>query len=106
MLDQDRQRVAQLSADLETAQLGSRADQIASAEANVSSLEATLARVEWDLSQKQQIATQDALVFDTLFRIGEWVPAGRPAVSLLPPANLKVRAFVPEERIGSIHPGD
>jgi HlyD family secretion protein len=105
-LDQDRQRVAQLTADLETAQLGSRADQIAAAEANVSALEATLSRVEWDLSQKQQIATQDALVFDTIFRVGEWVPAGRPVVSLLPPENIKVRAFVPEERIGSIHPGD
>jgi HlyD family secretion protein len=106
MLDQDRQRVAQLTADLETAQLGSRADQIAAAEANVSALEAALARVEWDLSQKQQITTQDALVFDTLFRIGEWVPAGRPVVSLLPPANVKVRAFVPEERIGSVQLSD
>jgi HlyD family secretion protein len=105
-LDQDRQRVAQLSADLETAQLGSRADQISAAEANVSALEATLARVEWDLSQKQQITTQDALVFDTLFQVGEWVPAGRPVVSLLPPANVKVRAFLPEERIGSVHLGD
>jgi len=106
MLDQDRQRVAQLTADLETAQLGSRADQIAAAEANVSALEAALARVEWDLSQKQQITTQDALVFDTLFRVGEWVPAGRPVVSLLPPANVKVRAFVPEERIGSVQLSD
>src|SRR5262245_32574959 len=33
--DRDRQRVAQLEADLQTARLGSRADQIAAAEANV-----------------------------------------------------------------------
>jgi HlyD family secretion protein len=104
--DQDRQRVAQLDADLKTAQLGSRSDQIAAAEANVNALEAALARAEWDLSQKQQAATQDALVFDTIYRVGEWVPAGRPVVSLLPAANIKVRAFVPEQRIGSIHPGD
>lgn len=104
--DQDRQRVAQLEADLQTAQLGSRADQIAAAEANVHALDAALARAEWDLSQKQQTATQDSLVFDTIFRVGEWVPAGRPVVSLLPPANIKVRAFVPEQRVGSIHLGD
>lgn len=104
--DQDRQRVAQLEADLQTAQLGSRADQITAAEANVNALDAALARAEWDLSQKQQFATQDSLVFDTIFRVGEWVPAGRPVVSLLPPANVKVRAFVPEQRVGAIHLGD
>lgn len=106
MHDQDRQRVAQMEADLETARLGSRDDQIAAAEANVNALEAALARAEWDLSQKQQFATQDSLVFDTIFRVGEWVPAGRPAVSLLPPANIKVRAFVTEQRVGSVRLGD
>jgi HlyD family secretion protein len=46
------------------------------------------------------------LVFDTLYREGEWVPAGRPVVVLLPPGNVKVRAFVPETRIGAVQPGD
>ena len=32
--------------------------------------------------------------------------AEKPVISLLPPANIKVRAFVPEQRVGSIHPGD
>jgi HlyD family secretion protein len=104
--DQDRQRVAQLEADLKTAQLGSRTDQIAASEANVHALEAALAKAEWDLSQKEQSAEQDALVFDTIYRPGEWVPAGRPVVALLPPANIKVRAFVPEKQVGSLHPGD
>jgi HlyD family secretion protein len=104
--DQDRQRIAQLEADLKTAQLGSRTDQIAAAEANVHAIEAALAKAEWDLSQKEQSAEQDALVFDTIYRPGEWVPAGRPVVALLPPANIKVRAFVPEKAVGSLHPGD
>jgi HlyD family secretion protein len=104
--DQDRQRVAQLEADLRTARLGSRSDQIAAAQANVRALEAALAKVEWDLSQKRQAALQAGLVFDTLYREGEWVAAGRPVVVLLPPQNIKVRAFVPQARIGAIHPGD
>jgi HlyD family secretion protein len=104
--DQDRQRVAQLEADLTTARLGSRVDQIEAAEANVRAQEAAVARAEWDLSQKRQAAVQAGLVFDTLYREGEWVAAGRPVVVLLPPENIKVRAFVPEERIGGIHPGD
>lgn len=104
--DQDRQRVAQLEADLETANLGSRTDQIKAAEENTRAQEATLARAEWDLSQKRQSAPQAGVIFDTLFREGEWVAAGRPVVALLPPENIKVRAFVPETQIGSIHYGE
>jgi HlyD family secretion protein len=103
--DQDRQRVTQLQADLETARLGSRSDQLVAAEANVRALEAALAKAKWDLSQKSQIARQAGLVYDTLFYQGEWVPAGRPVVALLPPGNIKVRAFVPETRIGSVQAG-
>jgi len=104
--DQDSQRVTQLEADLKTAQLGSRSDQIAAAEANVRALEAALTKAEWDLSQKRQTAPQAGLVFDTLYREGEWVAAGRPVVILLPPQNIKVRAFVPQTQIGAIHTGD
>lgn len=104
--DQDRQRVAQLEADLATAQLGSRIDQIEAAEANVRAQEAVLTRAEWDLSQKRQAAPQAGLVFDTLYREGDWTAAGRPVVILLPPKNIKVRAFVPETRIGRIQPGE
>ena len=104
--DQDRQRVAQLQADLDTALLGSRTDQVAAAEAEVRAREAALARAEWEFAQKRQQSPKSGLVFDTLYREGEWVPAGRPVVVLLPPENIKVRAFVPEKRLGLIHPGD
>ncbi len=104
--DQDRQRVAQLEAELGTARLGSRSDQIAAAEASMQTLEATLTRSEWDLAQKRQTAPQAGLVFDTLYRKGEWVAAGRPIIVLLPPQNIKVRAFVPEPLLAAIHQGD
>jgi HlyD family secretion protein len=104
--DQARQQVARLEAELRTAQLGARSDQIAAARANVQALEAALAKAEWDLSQTRQTAPRAGLVFDTLYRPGEWVAAGRPVVMLLPPTNIKVRAFVPEPQIGSIHTGD
>jgi len=104
--DQDRERVAQLEADLETANLGSRTDQIKAAEENVRAQEATLTRAEWNLSQKRQAAPKAGVIFDTLYREGEWVAAGRPVVVLLPPEYIKVRAFVPETQIGSIHYGD
>lgn len=104
--DQDSQRVAQLEADLKTARLGSRTDLVLAAEAVQRAQEAVLTRAQWDLSQKSQSAPEAGLVFDTLYREGEWVAAGRPVVCLLPPQNIKVRAFVPEARLASIHPGD
>src|SRR5262245_32576670 len=104
--DQNHQRGLQLEADLKTAQLGSRTDQVIAAEAEVRAREAALAKAEWDLAQKRQSAPKAGLVFDTLYREGEWVAAGRPVVALLPPQNIKVRAFVPETQVGTIHPGD
>jgi len=65
-----------------------------------------VAQAEWNYTQKAQAAPQAGLVFDTLYREGEWVSAGHPVVVLLPPEDVEVRAFVPEGKIGTIHPGD
>lgn len=104
--DQARARVAQLEAELATGRLGARSAQVAAAAANVAALEAALARAAWDLAQQRQAAPQAGLVFDTLYREGEWVAAGRPVVALLPPRNRKVRTFVREAQAAAIHPGD
>lgn len=104
--DQDRAHVAQLQADLKTSRLGSREDQIAAAEESVKMQEAALAKAQWDFSQMKQFAAKSGLVFDTLYREGEWVAAGRPVIMLLPPENIRARAFVPETRIGAVKVGD
>jgi HlyD family secretion protein len=104
--DEDQHRVAQMEADRQTVDLGSREDQIAAQEANVRALAAALGQAEWNLGQKRQVAPEAGLVFDTLYQLGEWVPAGRPVVALLPPENMKVRAFVPETQVGTVHAGE
>ncbi len=103
--DQEFQREIQLESELQVASLGQRVDQVVAAEANVKALEAVLARADWDLAQKQQKAPSEGLVHDTLYREGEWVAAGRPVVALLPPTNIKVRTFVPEQLVGKLQPG-
>lgn len=65
-----------------------------------------LTQAQWNFDQKRQSAPQAGFVYDTLYRQGEWVAAGKPVVVLLPPQNIKVRAFVPETRIGAVHYGD
>jgi HlyD family secretion protein len=104
--DQQLQHVARIESDIQTARLGGRSDQVAGAEANVRALQAVLARAEWELSQKSRKAPETAIVYDTLYRSGEWVAAGRPVLSLLPPEGIKVRAFLPEGMIASIHIND
>ena len=89
-------RVNQLAADLETAQLGGRADAVHAAQAAVDSQRAALEKAKWAFDQKQHFAPADAQVHDTLYRSGEFVAAGNPIVALLPPENLKARFFVPQ----------
>lgn len=103
--DADQAQVAQLTADLETAKLGAREDEIRAAEADVEAHKAALAKAQWAFEQKQQFAPTAAHVHDTLYRSGEWVAAGNPVVVLLPPANIKVRFFVPQAVLPQIKPG-
>lgn len=98
----DAARVAQLEADIATAELGGRADAIDAAAAEVAAARATLARAEWNLAQRSAAAATAALVDDTLYAEGEHVADGAPVVSLLPPANLYIRFFVPESDLGRI----
>jgi len=103
---QAAQTVDDLAAQLETAQLGGRSDAIAAAAADVSAATAAKERADWNVDQKTQPAPRAALVYDTLYREGEFVGAGLPVVALLPPENLKVRFFVPEADYAALKAGD
>jgi HlyD family secretion protein len=104
--DRDRGRVAELSQQLQIANLPARSDEIAAATADVKAAGDALAQAQWRLEQKSQTAPAAGLVADTLYRAGEWVAAGAPIVSLLPPANVKLRFYVPETVVGSLRIGD
>jgi HlyD family secretion protein len=101
----DTARVRELRAQLEVANLPGRDDQRRAQAAQVAAARAALAQAEWTLAQKQLGAPAAGQVFDTMYRVGEWVPAGSPVVSLLPPGNVKVRFFVPETVVGTLKTG-
>lgn len=104
-LDAARARLAQFRGELAVARLPSRADQIRAQAALVDAAEAALAQANWQLARKTVAATLAGRVTDTLFREGEWVPAGGPVVRMLPPGNIKLRFFVPEAVVGSLKVG-
>ena len=104
--EQSQARVEQLKADVATARLAARVDEIKAARAAVAAARATLEQADWRLKQKSATAPVAGLVADTLFVKGEWVPAGAPVVTLLPPENVKVRFFVPEPKLGAVREGE
>jgi HlyD family secretion protein len=100
--DRDQNHLAEIDAQLEVARMPARDDEIRAAEAAVTAARAAQAQDEWRLGQKTGVAPQAGLVVDTLYRPGEMVAAGQPIVQLLPPANVKIRFFVPERVVGQI----
>lgn len=103
--DRDRARVAELTAQLQVGRLAAREDDIRAAEAAVAMTEAAVTKAEQQLADLAPVAAQAALVEETFYRQGEWVQAGAPVVSLLPPDHVKIRFYVPETRLGAVAMG-
>jgi HlyD family secretion protein len=104
-LRSDDALVAQLRASVQTATLPGRPDEIRAAQADADAARQALAQSDWHLSQRAVAAPQAGRVNDTYYVVGDFVPAGSPVVSLLPPANVKVRVYVPEPLLGRLKPG-
>nr|WP_175798199.1 HlyD family efflux transporter periplasmic adaptor subunit [Burkholderia anthina] len=99
-------QMRELRNQVEVARLPGREQQVAAQAAQVDAAQAAVAEAQWKLDQKRIAAPAAGRVYDTLYRVGEWVQAGNPVVQMLPPQNLKVRFFVPEAAIASLAPGE
>jgi HlyD family secretion protein len=103
--DRDAARVRELQAQSRLASQAARTDQITAAAAEVRGTQADLALARWREGQKQRAAPADALVYDVMYRVGEWVPAGAPVLALLPPGAVKLRFFVPQSMLARVAVG-
>ena len=81
-----RQRLA----ELQTRRRGPAIDM-----AEIESLKTQVAQTQLKLAQKSANAPADAVVIETLYAQGDWVPAGSPVVAILPVDNITVRFVVP-----------
>ena len=101
--ERDIAKVEEMEAQIRVArQAVGRDKEIAAARAETEAARAVLAQSDWRLEQRSVAAPMKALVHDTLYSEGEWVGAGSPVVSLLPPGNVKMRFFVPETVVGAL----
>ena len=99
----DTARVKEAEEQLKNAQMPlGRQGELEGAQAEMSAAKAALAQADWRLEQKSVAAPVTGLVQDTFFVIGEWVGAGKPVASLLPPGNVKARFYVPETVLSSM----
>jgi HlyD family secretion protein len=83
-----------------------RSREIGGQRAAVDAARAAVEMAEWRLEQRRVAAPVGGRVVDVLARPGETIVAGAPVVSLLPPANILVRFFVPETALATVHRGD
>jgi len=101
-----RSRAASLAAQEKVGDLAARPDEIDAAKALVVQNQANVDQAKKKLDDLMPVAPEDALVENTFFNVGEWVPAGSPVVSLLPDFRVKLRFFVPEEDVARARPGN
>jgi HlyD family secretion protein len=104
-VDSSTAKVHEMEASLAVDAMPARGQQIRAQRNQVAADRAALAEAQWRLDQKEIASPRTGLVFDTLYREGEWVAAGNPVVQLLPPENLEVRFFVPEPVVGRLKTG-
>ena len=102
---QNQAALLQTEAQLATAHLGSRTNQILAAHHNETAMKEALEHAEWQLKQTQKAVPTYSFVYDTLYRVGEYVPAGNPVVILLPPENIKLRFFVTQRVVDNLKMG-
>lgn len=104
-LKQAHAHVEELAAAMQVGHLPARNEERAAQQASAQAAREVLHQNQWRVQQKQQKAPVAAWVADVFYRPGEFVPAGQPVVSLLPPTNIKARFFVPEADLASLHAG-
>lgn len=78
---------------------------VAQIDANEQQARATLKGAAYQLSERNIIARASGRVQDVFFRPGEYAPAMTPVVSILPPGNVYVRFFVPENDFARVKLG-
>lgn len=76
------------------------------AEAALRTAEARLNSAKTRLERRRVNSPGTGTVQEVYFRQGEQVSAGRPIISLLPPDNVRVRFFVPQGVLPTVHIGD
>lgn len=101
----DTEKLRQANENLAEAKLGARSNLILAQESKMQSAQNNVNRLQWMLEQKTVKIPQAGFIENTFYRQNEFVPAGKPIVSLLPPQNRLLIFYVPETQLSRIKMG-
>lgn len=100
-----RAKTEELEASFQTATLAAREDELTAARKEIEAAAQDLKKIQKQAANNAAVSPVAGRVQDVYFRRGEFVPAGTPVVSVLPPENVKARFYVPENVFSQIKPG-
>ncbi len=103
--NRDSAALVEVRRQIEVARLSAREEDIAAARQTLAGAEARKASAETRLARRAIASPVSGTVQQVYFRVGEIVPASRPVVAILPPANVKLRFFVPQAGLPEISVG-
>lgn len=104
-LEESTSLIEELKANLITAKLGSRTDQITQAEAQLQAAETNLERLQWEYDQKVVKSLVNGTVFDYYYKVGENVPENKPIISILYPEEVKAIFYVSAPELSQLKLG-
>jgi HlyD family secretion protein len=95
--DRDKALLENITRQIEVAHLSGRREDIDAARFAVEGAQAALANAQARQARTRVFAQVAGRIEEVYYRQGEVAPQGRPVVSMLPPENVKVRFFVPQD---------
>ncbi len=103
IVDMRKQNAASQN-DLDAAQrdLNISKEQLTDIDAKIKSNQIDTADKKWQVTRKENFATDNGIIFDTYHTKGEFVQAAAPVLSLITKNNIKAVFFVPEEELENI----
>ncbi|WP_293859800.1 HlyD family efflux transporter periplasmic adaptor subunit [uncultured Alsobacter sp.] len=103
--DQAKAAAEEVQRQIVAARLGGRREDLDAARFVVGQAEARVASARARFDRLTVAAPQAGRVQEVYYRAGEIVPNMRPVVAILPPANMKVRFFLPQAVLPSVQVG-
>lgn len=103
--DRDLNLKRQYDANLAEALQGARVHAIDAQQQAVAAAAANVQKYTWMLAQKSLYAPTSGRIFDTYFKVGEFVNSQQPVASLLAPQDIKLIFYIPEPQRSQLYMG-
>ena len=98
-IEYDRASKLMATNSVSKSDLDARTATFESAKASVQIAVQKIVQIQKQLAESAPKAPGNGGIEDTYFHIGEYIAAGTPVVSFLPPENVKIRFFVPQAKL-------